>query len=81
MECLKEAAQRIMDSDRAYRIKRGFIFKVFFSAPVDTSVWGGGRSLQNCQCVMFSCYFLMLLCVEIHLTQMSVYYASKRIVL
>lgn len=48
------------------------------------SVWGGARrgvSQWNCQSIMFGCYLLMLLCDEIHLTQISVCYASKRIVL
>lgn len=43
MKCLKEAAQRVMNSDRAYKIKRDFILKVYFSAPVDTYQTGEGR--------------------------------------
>lgn len=55
MKCLREAAQRVMNSDREYRIKRDFIFKVYFLVPIDTyptgaGKGGGGREIASVFC-------------------------------
>jgi len=65
VECLKAAAQRVMGSDSVYRIKRAFIFKVYFSAPVDTCQSGEGERRRESVELSVCCVQLLFLGVAL----------------